>query len=379
MAPAPLKSAHSGPAAAAGSPSWAGTSSFIWQSTLARMLLMLLSGVTLAACISSPVRSHAAITKPSTLPAQNRMGLTACDTGTLPSIIVAFAQEAGLFEKYGLSVKLLPVAGGSGGVMALLTGDADICTVGGSSVVSAALAGEDLILTAGIINRHFFALVVRSEIETAQDLRGKILATGSAASSSDRFLRMALELLNLEPGKEITIVNGGRSADRLAAMEAGQVAGAAIAVPELPVASKLDFHLLFHASELNEPYQHTAIATSRAYLYNNRRAVTAFTQAIIEATARMQGERAQTIQLMAHVMRLDPVEDKIILAEAYAVLLEFLPQAPYPTREGIQVLIDVGRAENPLAVELTPDDLVDDSIVRELEESGFIDNLYIEK
>jgi NitT/TauT family transport system substrate-binding protein len=343
-------------------------------------LCMLLATVLLAACTNLQVEPPTGGANSSTLASQQLTELDVCDAGSNTNLVLLFAQESGLFEKYGLAVNLLPVSGAPEAIAALIAGEVDICHAGGQSAVNASLAGEEMVITAGIINAPFFSLVVLPGIETVQDLQDKVVAAGNIGSGSDTFLRIALSFLGLEPDADVTIINLGRSADRLAAMETGQVVGAAVTVPDVVAASKLGFNVLLHASQLNMPYQHTAVVMSRSFLDHNRQTVLLFTQAVVEAIARMKQDREWAIRIMADNLRMDLVEDAIYLDGAYETLVRnYLPQVPYPTREGIQVLIDVGRAENPLAVELTPDDLVDDSIVRELEESGFIDNLYIEK
>ena len=50
-------------------------------------------------------------------------------------------------------------------------------------------------------------------------------------------------------------------------------------------------------------------------------------------------------------------------------------RTPYATREGMRIQLEQARTANP-ASKLTNDDIVDDSIVREIEKEGFIDRLY---
>jgi hypothetical protein len=50
--------------------------------------------------------------------------------------------------------------------------------------------------------------------------------------------------------------------------------------------------------------------------------------------------------------------------------------APYPTSEGIQTIIDHLAKTRPQAKELNPSDFIDPSILREIEDSGFVKRLY---
>jgi hypothetical protein len=52
------------------------------------------------------------------------------------------------------------------------------------------------------------------------------------------------------------------------------------------------------------------------------------------------------------------------------------PQAPYPSREGMLKVIQEVSAQNPKAKDLNLDQLIDMSVVKELEDSGFIKQVY---
>ena len=54
---------------------------------------------------------------------------------------------------------------------------------------------------------------------------------------------------------------------------------------------------------------------------------------------------------------------------------KILDRVPYVTREGMRIQVEQARAANP-ASKLTADDVIDDSIVREIEKDGFIERLY---
>jgi hypothetical protein len=60
--------------------------------------------------------------------------------------------EAGIFRKHGLDVELLYVAGGSRGAQVVVAGEAPIAMFNGASVISANLAGGDLVNIASGMN-----------------------------------------------------------------------------------------------------------------------------------------------------------------------------------------------------------------------------------
>jgi hypothetical protein len=53
-----------------------------------------------------------------------------------------------------------------------------------------------------------------------------------------------------------------------------------------------------------------------------------------------------------------------------------MPRVPYPTTKGIQTVLDEIGTRNPKAKTLSPSSFIDVSILNDLEQSGFIKNLY---
>jgi NitT/TauT family transport system substrate-binding protein len=312
-----------------------------------------------------------------TPPVESLTELKVCSTSSTTGVVVEYAHRSDLFAQYGLAVELEPISDGSSAVAALIAGDIDVCQVAGPAVVNAALAGEDLVVVAGIINQQVFSLLARPEIETAEDLRGKVAAIARPGGASDSALRSALEKLGLEPDVDVTLLNVGLSLERLAAMETGQVAATMVVVTYVAQALDLGYHVLVSASDLDTPYQHTVIAARRGFVQDNRQTVTRFLQAVADSTARTKQDRSLALPILAENMLLDPDQDAEHLDQSYDIVVQgLLSETLYPTPAGIQALIDAGRQNNPGALELSPENIIDASIVQELNDSGFVDKLY---
>jgi hypothetical protein len=72
------------------------------------------------------------------------------------------------------------------------------------------------------------------------------------------------------------------------------------------------------------------------------------------------------------------LQDKEILQKAYddGVNDEILPAKQYPTVEGIKKILEPLGETDPKAKAAKPEDFVDMRFVKELDESGFINDLY---
>lgn len=306
-----------------------------------------------------------------------RLPLTVCYSSiSAPQIAPIFAAEKGIFAKYGLDVTLVYVDGGTTAVTTLLSGEIDICQVSGAPVMNAVVAGEDLVLIAGLFNRYAYALMVTPDIESTANLKGKALAISSPGSSSDSALRTLLLTLGLEPDKDVAILSVGNQGSRLAAMESGAIAGTLVSVPESVKAREAGYRELANMLKSDIPYPHNAIATRRSFLNENRDATTRYLQAIIEAITFMKADKEGTIAALAGFLELAPEADRLSLEEAYNVFVrDGLASIPYSTVEGVQSQLDAMTAENPNAANFTATDMIDDTLLAEIEASGFLNQI----
>ena len=312
------------------------------------------------------------------------------ETGSTPSIplnvcysaasatqsVTMYAFEKGIYAKYGLDVNLVFVESGSKATSALIAGEMEICQIAGSAVVNGVVADSDLVLIAGLFNTYVYSLMVTPDIESATDLKGKALAVSSIGSSSDTAIRTVLQSLDLQPDDDVAILAIGGQSERLAAMETGAVVGTVVSVPQTAQARELGYRELVNMAELNAPFQHTALATSRQFIENNRDVVIRFLEATIEAIAQMKQDKEGVIDVLAKYLLLDAEEDAAELEEAFNVLiLGYLPDIPYPTGEGVQVQLDALVEENPAAANYTSSDVINSTLLEEIEESNFIESI----
>src|SRR6185436_1140207 len=84
------------------------------------------------------------------------------------------AQEKGLLRKHGIDAEVIVVgASGTTGVSALLANDIQYVSAAGDAIINANLRGGDTVMIASVINKGFQRLVVKPEIKTAAELKGK--------------------------------------------------------------------------------------------------------------------------------------------------------------------------------------------------------------
>ena len=94
--------------------------------------------------------------------------------------------------------------------------------------------------------------------------------------------------------------------------------------------------------------------------------------ALIEATHFLKTRKEETKNLIAKYTRQSNAQ---YLEDSYIANVKLHDRGPLVTREGTEIQIKEALGRKPGAT-LRVEDIVDDSIVRELEKSGFIDKVY---
>ncbi|HEY1374793.1 MAG TPA: ABC transporter substrate-binding protein [Candidatus Binatia bacterium] len=284
------------------------------------------------------------------------------------------AYEKGFFRKNGLDAELIFIEAGSRAVSALLSGDVAMAQMAGPSVIQSRLQGQDVVIIAGFLNTMDYQLMVHNSIARPDQLKGKTMAVSRVGSSSDFATRYALNKYGLVPDKDVTIVEIGSQPARFAALESGKIQGAMVTVPLTLKAKKLGFHALADLQMLGLEYQHTALVTSRALIKSKPEVVRNALKSMVEAIHYYKTQRADSEALLGKYLKENSPE---ALDETYeGIGLSLIPEKPYPTLRGIQIMLSELAAKDPKAQRARPEEFVDMSFIKELDGSGYIDRLY---
>ena len=283
-------------------------------------------------------------------------------------------QDKGFFRKYGIDVQSILIESGTTTAQALVAGDISFASLAGPPAIQSSLRGADVVMIAGVINTLTFQLFTERGITRPDQFKGKSVGVTRYGSATDFAMRYALDKYGLDPDKEVAVLQLGNQPAQLAALEAGKVQGAMLSMPTSVRAKKLGFPMLADLQMLGLEYQHTSIATSRALLKSKPDLARDFMRAFIEGIHYAKTHRRETIEIIGKYLRTD---DKDVLDETYDSIVQTLvPEKPYPTQKGIQIILRELGAKDPAARAARPEQFVDTTILKELESSGFIDKLY---
>src|SRR5207249_12043683 len=99
-----------------------------------------------------------------------------------------------------------------------------------------------------------------------------------------------------------------------------------------------------------------------------------YMNAQVEAIARAKKDRNLSMQVMSKYLR---ITDPELLSEAYDIYVDkHLLKVPLPTVDAMKTMLEELANRNPKAKEMDPRKFFDDSFVRQMQSSGFIDALY---
>ncbi len=293
---------------------------------------------------------------------------------TMTNSVVWFAQDAGLFERHGISAELVYVDS-TPAVQALAAGQAPVGTMSGGLAVGPYLNGLDLVMLAGSCNLLSYQLITRPEIRRPEDLRGKVIGIGRFGAAADWGLRLILRKLRIpETDVQIIQAGGGGPATRLAAMQAKKLDATVLDPPQTVQARRLGFRTLADGAELGIPFLQGGLVPRQAFIRSHEDEVRRIVRAVVEAIHYAKTNREAALAVMRKYLH---IQDRDALEDAYdAFVVKQFPRAPYVPPASVQIIFDLAAARDPRARSADPQGFIDMRFVRELDQSGFIDQLY---
>ncbi|HEY7064491.1 MAG TPA: ABC transporter substrate-binding protein [Chloroflexota bacterium] len=323
-----------------------------------------------AASAGTPVSTVAAPSATAPEPVGNlRVAWVAASAGYLPLWV---AQDRGLFEKRGLTTELV-FTSGPGAVQSLLARELEIAYTDGSAIVQAALAGGDTVMLGSTTLVFPFKLIAQPALQSIDDLRGKRLGIARTGSSTDFAARYLLRSKGLVPDTDVALVQTVSTPERFQAMVAGGIDAGLYTEPVGYEARKQGYAFLFDLATMGTEYPTTGIGTLRSILAERPASLRAFITGLTEATAWIKQNRAEALDILAHYTQ---IEDPQALAAAYDEQAPRFPDAPYVTEASVATILESIRDTEPRGATARPADFIDNRFVRELDDSGFIRQLY---
>ncbi|MBI2999661.1 MAG: ABC transporter substrate-binding protein [Deltaproteobacteria bacterium] len=280
------------------------------------------------------------------------------------------AQERGFFKRHGLATELVYFAGGS---LVALGIEADSIQIGLFNVgagVEARLAGGGMLIIGSVYDVYYFQIFGKPTIQSPKELKGKVIAASRAGAASEYGIRDALAYYGLKESDYKIVYVGGTDA-RVQALQQGLVDASIISPPNGLIAQKLGFKEVLNLMQMKLPFGYIGIGAKDSWVRQNPDAVRNFLRGYLEGLALCRRDREYAIRLIGKFSRID---DREILLESYRTSIPHIPERPYVKKEIVEAALKLSKRE--AARNADPEKFYDNSVVKEIEASGFIASLF---
>lgn len=281
------------------------------------------------------------------------------------------AKDAKLFEKYGLYVDPVYVAGGSRVSQAVIAGEFAVALAGGN-IVFANLAGGDIVTIGGVVNVPSFYLYVQPSIKTQEDLRGKTLGITRYGASTDFTLRYLLKKWGLEPDRDVKVIQMGGQPEIFAGMQAGVIQGGILSSPGDFKAKKAGFALLANFAKVGLDYPTTSLISTRSTIKKDPETVKRFLMAYSEGVDRLFRDKELAMKVIGKWTR---TQDRETLESSYEYATNFIERPPRLPYKAIEMILSQTAETDPRAKGRKAEEFIDPTFYNELEKSGFFKSL----
>ena len=286
------------------------------------------------------------------------------------------AEEKGLLRKNGIDAEVIVTGqGGTAGISALLANDIQIVNSAGDALVAAALQGGDTVMIASVVNKGLQRLVTKPEIRTPAELKNKRVGVTRIGAISHSVLLMMLQRWKMT-ANDVQILQLGSSPNMLASLDKGGVDGAVLTIPSMFVAEDRNYRVLLDMGDTDIYYLHTMVASTRQYIKNNREKVLKFLRGYVEGIAFVKQNKKESVEIVKKKLRLGPEQTRNLERSLDLLIAKYYENVPYPSLRGVETVLGFVEKDIPKAKTADPKSFVDDSLLREIEQSGFIKKLY---
>ena len=286
--------------------------------------------------------------------------------------ITYIAQRAGLFERQGLDVELILITGGPASISALLNGDVDLDMRAPVAALQAMTHGVKLTFLLSQSNTLEYDVVTRPEIKDVKQLKGKKAGIIRFGGISELMVRYLFQKIGLDADKDIAIIQVGQA--RFVAMEKGAIDATVLASAESAYAKRNGFRVLDMPTL---PFFGSTIVTTPALAAKRSDVMMRYMRGYLDGVRFFLNDRERSMQYLGDLLR---TKDRDMIDLAYKNHPQHqMGRKPYPDMAAVKATIDVMSVREPAVKKLKSEELFTLSYLKQLDQSGYIDQLYQSK
>ncbi|HVO91595.1 MAG TPA: ABC transporter substrate-binding protein [Terriglobales bacterium] len=305
------------------------------------------------------------------------------DAQARPKIIVGYAsmssvattlwvtQEKGFFAKNGLDVQTIFIPGSPTLIATLNTGEVQIGYTGGTATLGAAVGGLDLKIVASFGNFVQTDLVVRPDIKTPAELKGKRIGVTSIGGTGWMSAMLGLEQIGLNPERDgISLAAFGDQRVITQALETGTIQGACVSGIFSRKLKRAGFNFLGDLEKI--PLVGTSIIVKADYLASHQAIVRSALRALMEGHGYVLNptNKASVMEIMNKKLGMT---DQVAANDGYDDYVRRTDKKGFVVLDGLKNIQRFMKLRNPKIGDINLERMIDESILRDLEKSGFLE------
>ena len=288
------------------------------------------------------------------------------------------AEEKGLFRKHGVDVEVIFIGGGGARVVSsLLAGDINFSVGGGEGSIRSQMRGAETVIASSTLTKGLQRILAKPEIKTYQDLKGRKIGITQFGSAAHLVLALMLKKWNMRPD-QVQTLQVGSSPALLASLDKGGIDAAVLTLPTFFLAEDKGYRVVGDPMTMDIYYLQNTLESTRSFLRKNRDQALKFMRGYIEGIAYFKKNKKESLDIMGRKLRIQSSQERDVryLEMSYNLMTAAYSDVPYPSLRAVQSIVDKIAEEDPKVKERDVRSFVDDTLVKELEDSGFIKALY---
>jgi len=285
------------------------------------------------------------------------------------------AGEQKLFLKNGIDVDPVFIRGAPTLVAGLAAGSIQLGRTGGPATLGAAAAGHDFKIVATFSSHNTYDLVVRPNIKRAEDIRGKTFAVTSIGGTSWMGVLLWLEHLGLDQQRDnIRFQVIGDQAVQVQCVLNGLCDAAAVDGVFSKQLKQKGMTILGEYTDVKAALVSQAAVIPGVLVQQHPEIAENYIKGEIEALAFSLAPKNKAVVIDSLMRNLKI--DSAAAEDAYLDLIRGVDRKPFASLEGLRNMQRMLKLRNPKIGEVKSEDIIDNRIMRKLDESGFIDRAY---
>ena len=219
---------------------------------------------------------------------------------TVSALPFYIAQRKGFFTREGINVEMIPVEGGADNMVKALDRSAvDIARTATPYLIQAALKGSEAVAIAGETATPIYSLMVKPEIKTYADLKGKVVGLSLAVDTISISMRKLLALNGVgELDYRVKELVGTPA--RSECLRKGECDAVPLGQPEDFLLLKQGFRRLGISNDAMPNFQFIVSAARRSWAEANRDAVVRYVRGLASAFrfVRQPANREEVVKIV---------------------------------------------------------------------------------